>query len=46
MFPATFDNLDDPREEMTFIVRAKEAVFAVILSQSERLIFPSDKAWN
>ena len=46
MFPAAFDDLDDPREELTFIVRAKEAVFTVVLTQPERLCFPADKTLN
>ena len=46
VFPVANDDLDDPREELTLVVRAKEAVFAVVLTQPERLSFPSDKAFN
>jgi len=32
VFPVAYDDLDDPREELTFVVRAKEAVFTVVLT--------------
>ena len=45
-FSTAFDDLDDPREELTFIVRAKEAEFTVVLTQPERMCFPADKTLN